>query len=38
VPGEDDLRGVALRVHGAERDDGPGQAGERLQQVSGDQR
>ena len=33
APAEDDLRGVALRVHGVDRDDCAGQAGERLQQV-----
>jgi hypothetical protein len=33
LPGGDDLRGVALRVQRVDRDDGAGQAGERLQQL-----
>ena len=33
APAEDDLRGVMLRVQCADRDDGAGQAGERLQQI-----
>jgi hypothetical protein len=33
APAGDDLSGVALRVQCADRDDRPGQAGERLQQV-----
>jgi len=34
APAEDDLRGVALRVHRADRQDRAGQAGERLQQLA----
>ena len=33
LPACDDLRGVTLRVQGVNRDDGAGQAGERLQQL-----
>jgi hypothetical protein len=33
APAEDDLRGVALRVHGVDRDDRAGQASERFEQV-----
>ena len=33
APAEDDLRGVTLRVHGVDRDDRGGEAGERFQQV-----
>jgi len=33
APAEDDLRGVMLRVHCVDRDNGGGEAGERLQQV-----
>ena len=31
APAKDGLRGVMLRVHGVDRDDRPGQVGERLQ-------
>jgi hypothetical protein len=33
APAEDDLRGIAQRVHRVDRDDRPGQVSERLQQV-----
>jgi hypothetical protein len=33
APAQDDLRGVMLRVHRVDRQDCPGQAGERLQQL-----
>jgi hypothetical protein len=34
APAEDDLCGVALRVHCVDRDNGGGEAGERFQQVA----
>jgi hypothetical protein len=33
APAEDGLRGVMLRVHCVDRDDRPGQVGERLQEL-----
>ena len=33
APAEDGLRGVMLRVHRVDREDRPGQVGERLQQL-----
>ena len=33
APAEDGLRGVMLRVHRVDREDRPGQVGERLQEL-----